>query len=207
MNSGRLRERADDCMRPSNLEASALGAPTPLPGIDTTSASSRAEPGKSPPVRQVAPNPRRDILRTRKGAVVVERRKASDFDPELLDLFDRYVHGGISRRELLEGAGKFAVVSLTAAAILESLSPNYVWAQQVLTRPPPPWPGSALSISSIRRCAEVGTRRHRTAFTCDAAERKPPVAIREAATSFTAWRPAAGGRSSKGAVSSSRPSH
>jgi carboxymethylenebutenolidase len=61
----------------------------------------------------------------------MERKKASDFDPELLDLFDRYVHGGISRRELLEGAGKFAVGGLTAAAILESLSPNYAWAQQV----------------------------------------------------------------------------
>jgi carboxymethylenebutenolidase len=61
----------------------------------------------------------------------LERKKASDFDPELLDLFDRYVHGGISRRELLEGAGKFAVGGLTAAAILESLSPNYAWAQQV----------------------------------------------------------------------------
>jgi len=61
----------------------------------------------------------------------MDRKKASDFDPELLALFDRYVHGGISRRELLEGAAKFAVGGLTAAAILESLSPNYAWAEQV----------------------------------------------------------------------------
>jgi carboxymethylenebutenolidase len=61
----------------------------------------------------------------------MERKTASDFDPELLRLFDRYVHGGITRREFLDGAARFAVGGLTAAAILESLGPNYAWAQQV----------------------------------------------------------------------------
>ena len=61
----------------------------------------------------------------------MERKKASDFPQELLNLFDRYVHGNISRREFLEGANKFAVGGLTAAAIWESLRPNYAWAQQV----------------------------------------------------------------------------
>ena len=61
----------------------------------------------------------------------MERKKASDFDQELLSLFDRYVHGGISRREFLDGAGKFAVGGLTAAGIFEMLKPNYAWAQQV----------------------------------------------------------------------------
>ncbi len=61
----------------------------------------------------------------------MERKKASEFDPELLRLFDRYVHGAISRREFLDGAARFAVGGLTAAAILESLGPNYAWAQQV----------------------------------------------------------------------------
>ena len=61
----------------------------------------------------------------------MERKQPADFDPELLKLFDRYVHGGISRRELLDGAARFAVGGLTAAAIVESLSPNYAWAQQV----------------------------------------------------------------------------
>ena len=61
----------------------------------------------------------------------MERKKASDFDPELLRLFDRYVHGGISRREFLDGAARFAVGGLTAVGILESLGPNYAWAQQV----------------------------------------------------------------------------
>src|SRR5918999_1590978 len=61
----------------------------------------------------------------------MERMNASDFDPELLKLFDQYVHGGVSRREFFDGAKKFAVGGLTAGAILEALSPNYAWAQQV----------------------------------------------------------------------------
>ena len=61
----------------------------------------------------------------------MERKKASDFPQELLNLFDGYVHGGISRREFLEGAQKFAVGGLTAAALFEMLKPNYAWAVQV----------------------------------------------------------------------------
>ncbi len=61
----------------------------------------------------------------------MERQKATDFPQELLDLFDRYVHGDIGRRDFLEGAQKFAAGGLTAMAILESLRPNYAWAQQV----------------------------------------------------------------------------
>jgi len=61
----------------------------------------------------------------------MERKKASDFPQELLDLFDLYVHGDIDRRAFLEGAKKFAVGGLTATAIWESLRPNYAWAEQV----------------------------------------------------------------------------
>jgi carboxymethylenebutenolidase len=61
----------------------------------------------------------------------MERKHASDYPQELLDLFDRYVHGDIPRREFLEGAKKFAVGGVTATAIWESLRPNYAWAQQV----------------------------------------------------------------------------
>jgi carboxymethylenebutenolidase len=61
----------------------------------------------------------------------MERKKAGDFPQELLNLFDRYVHGDIDRRSFLEGAQKFAVGGLTAIAIWESLRPNYAWAQQV----------------------------------------------------------------------------
>jgi carboxymethylenebutenolidase len=61
----------------------------------------------------------------------MERKKASDFPQELLDLFHEYVHGGIDRRAFLDSAAKFAVGGLTAAAIFEMLKPNYAWAQQV----------------------------------------------------------------------------
>ena len=61
----------------------------------------------------------------------MDRKKASDFDPELLGLFHKYVHGGISRREFLDGAAKFAVGGLTAVGLWEMLRPNYAWAQQV----------------------------------------------------------------------------
>lgn len=61
----------------------------------------------------------------------MERKKASDYPQELLDLFDQYVHGGIDRRAFLDGAKKFAVGGVTAMAIWESLRPNYAWAEQV----------------------------------------------------------------------------
>jgi carboxymethylenebutenolidase len=61
----------------------------------------------------------------------MERKKASDFPQELLNLFDGYVHGGISRRQFLDGAQRFAVGGLTAAALFEMLRPNYAWAIQV----------------------------------------------------------------------------
>jgi carboxymethylenebutenolidase len=61
----------------------------------------------------------------------MERKKATDFPQELLDLFDHYVHGDIGRREFLDGAKKFAIGGLTAAALWENLRPNYAWAQQV----------------------------------------------------------------------------
>jgi len=57
-------------------------------------------------------------------------KKASDYDPEVLDLFNLYVHDKINRREFLDRVGKFAVGGLTAIAILKSLEPNYAEAQQ-----------------------------------------------------------------------------
>ena len=61
----------------------------------------------------------------------MDRKKATDFPQELLRIFDHYVHGEISRREFLDSAKKYAVGSLTAMAIWESLRPNYALAQQV----------------------------------------------------------------------------
>ena len=61
----------------------------------------------------------------------MRRKKSSDFPPEVLTLFDGYVHGRITRREFLDRATRFAVGGFTAAAMLESLTPNFAWAQQV----------------------------------------------------------------------------
>ena len=61
----------------------------------------------------------------------MERKVASDYPQELLDLFHEYQHGDINRRTFLDSAGKFAVGGLTVAAIFEGLKPNYAWAQQV----------------------------------------------------------------------------
>jgi carboxymethylenebutenolidase len=58
-------------------------------------------------------------------------KKASDFDQELLNLFDQYVHGGIDRRGFLDRAAKFAVGGITAAMLLDELSPKFAEAQQV----------------------------------------------------------------------------
>jgi carboxymethylenebutenolidase len=60
-----------------------------------------------------------------------ERKQASDYPQELLNLFDAYVHGAIDRRAFLEGAQKFATGGVTALALVESLLPNFAWAQQV----------------------------------------------------------------------------
>ena len=61
----------------------------------------------------------------------MERKKASDFPQELLNLFDRYVHGDIDRRGFLEGAQRFAAGSVTAVGLWESLRANYAWAEQI----------------------------------------------------------------------------
>jgi len=61
----------------------------------------------------------------------MERKKATDFPQELLNLFDKYVHGDIDRRAFLDGAKKFATGGVTATALWEALRPNYAWADQV----------------------------------------------------------------------------
>ena len=59
------------------------------------------------------------------------RKKASDFDQGLLDLFDKYVHGFINRRQFLDRAASYAVGGVSATALLEALSPKYDELQQV----------------------------------------------------------------------------
>ncbi|KFC84710.1 YghX family hydrolase [Buttiauxella agrestis] len=59
------------------------------------------------------------------------RLTAKDFPPELLEYFDFYVHGKISKREFLDIAGKFVVGGLSAVALGTLLTPNYAFATQV----------------------------------------------------------------------------
>ena len=61
----------------------------------------------------------------------MDRKKASDFDQELLDLYDKYAHNIISRREFFDRAARYAVGGVTVATIIDSLMPNYALANQV----------------------------------------------------------------------------
>ena len=61
----------------------------------------------------------------------MERLTAKDFPPELLELYDGYVHGRINRRQFLDRAGMLALGGLTALGALAALSPNYALAEQV----------------------------------------------------------------------------
>ncbi len=59
------------------------------------------------------------------------RMKASDFHPYILEIFDGYVHGKLTKREFLREAGKFAAAGVTGLMILNQLQPDYALAQQV----------------------------------------------------------------------------
>lgn len=61
----------------------------------------------------------------------MKRLTAADFDQELLDLYDYYAHGKITKREFLQGASKYAIGGVTALSLLNMLSPNYALAEQV----------------------------------------------------------------------------
>ncbi|WP_374299945.1 YghX family hydrolase [Paracoccus sp. (in: a-proteobacteria)] len=59
------------------------------------------------------------------------RLTAKDFPPELLELYDGYAHGRITKREFLDRAATYAVGGMTAVALLRTLSPDYALARQV----------------------------------------------------------------------------
>ncbi len=61
----------------------------------------------------------------------MSRKTAADFDPEVLILFDAYVHGALDRRGFLDKAAKYAVGGVTATMLLDDLSPKFAEAQQV----------------------------------------------------------------------------
>jgi carboxymethylenebutenolidase len=63
--------------------------------------------------------------------VTPRRMRASDFDPHILEIFDGYVHGKLSKREFIRQAGHYAAAGVTGAMILSQLNPDYALAQQV----------------------------------------------------------------------------
>lgn len=79
---------------------------------------------------------------------------ASDFDQELLILFDAYVHGGIDRRGFLEGAAKFATAGTSATMLLASLSPNFANAQ-VIPKDDPRITTQTLEVNSPRGSGKI----------------------------------------------------
>jgi len=61
----------------------------------------------------------------------MERKTIADYDPDLLVLFDAYVHGHIDRRGFLDKASRFAAGGVTSAMLLDSLNPKFIEAQKV----------------------------------------------------------------------------
>ena len=60
------------------------------------------------------------------------RLTVANFDPQVMQLFDQYVHGQLDRRAFLDRAGRFAAATgTTAAGLLAALSPNFAAAQKV----------------------------------------------------------------------------
>ena len=59
------------------------------------------------------------------------RKSARDFDPRILQIFDGYVHGRITKRQFIEEAGQYAAAGVTGAMILAALQPDYALAEQV----------------------------------------------------------------------------
>ena len=60
-----------------------------------------------------------------------KRLTAKDFDQRILELYDHYAHGKITKREFLKKIGKYTAVGVTALTVFNSLAPNYALAEQV----------------------------------------------------------------------------
>lgn len=68
---------------------------------------------------------------TRTNPPAAPRRTAKDFDQRVLDLFDGYVHGALTKREFLDRAAKYTLGAAGAMAALSALQPDYALARQV----------------------------------------------------------------------------
>ena len=103
----------------------------------------------------------------------LQRLTASDFDQELLVLFDAYVHGDLDRRGFLAQAQTFAKAGMTAAGLLAALSPNFAAGQQV----PPTDSRLKIERVSYPATAGSGTMKGYLARPADAGTRKLPTVL------------------------------
>ena len=87
---------------------------------------------------------------------------ASDFDPEVMKLFDQYVHGIIDRRAFLNNATKYAVGGMTAATLLDALNPKFADAQQVKKDDP------RITVKSLEYASPSGYGKMRGYLACPA---------------------------------------
>jgi len=101
------------------------------------------------------------------------RLTASDFDQELLILFDAYVHGGLDRRGFLSQAGKFAKAGMTATALLAALSPDFAAGQQVA----PTDPKLKVERASYASPSGSGTMRGYLARPAEAGDKRLPSVL------------------------------
>ena len=93
---------------------------------------------------------------------MMERKTARDFDQELLILFDAYVHGALDRRGFLDKAAKYPVGGVTAAMLLNQLSPKFLEAQVASRK------------TRASRCSTSSTIRRRATARCAATSRSRP---------------------------------
>lgn len=103
----------------------------------------------------------------------MQRKKASDFDPRLLELYDGYVHGKMTKRAFLTNASKYVAAGVTAAAVLDSLQPNYALAQQV----PPDDPAIETMIAEYESPEGHGTIKGLMAKPAGATGKLPAVLV------------------------------
>ncbi|MEM6637315.1 MAG: YghX family hydrolase [Pseudomonadota bacterium] len=108
-----------------------------------------------------------------KSPQIPTRKKASDFDQRILEIFDGYVHGKISKREFISQAGRYAAAGVTGAMILEQLQPNYAWAQQV----DPDDPAIETSVAEYESAEGHGTIRGLMAKPAGASGTLPAVLV------------------------------
>ena len=102
-----------------------------------------------------------------------QRKKAHEFDQRILEIFDGYVHGKMTKRQFISQAGKYTAAGVTGAMILEQLQPNYAWAQQVM----PDDPAIETQVVEYQSPEGHGTIRGLMAKPAGATEKLPAVLV------------------------------